>query len=166
MRYNVDNILEKLKMDGSYALASSRILLLWWGITLVSLAFLVIGISLIKLTVTNEDVNNLGIPLILISLAILLSYLVFKVNSLRITRSDFILNGRFKTVVYKHSDLLEASSFSVALWDPMKVAFYTKLKFIKSDSTKTYYVLNRSKLSNNFIEYPDLLIKQIKNRIR
>jgi len=158
-----DQIINELKAGKQVILASSRISLFWWAIVILSLIFTVIAIKLLQFYIEQDNFDFIYIPLVLLFLAILLPFLVFKVYALGITASEFVLTGRFGKTVFDHNDLVEAKSFSVALWDPLRVAFYTRLTFSNENRKRSYFVLNTSKLSDSFIEYPDLLIKRIKN---
>ncbi|WGK66199.1 hypothetical protein [Croceiramulus getboli] len=158
-----NQIVEKLKAGKSHILASSRITLLWWSITFLSVSFLVISGALLNAHFTGGTELNLAIPAALIIIALVLSYLAFKVNSLEITATTFIVRGRFQKVIFNHEDLKKANCFSIALKDPLKIAFYTSIQFNQKNTVKTYYILNTSKLSDDFVEYPDLLLRRIKN---
>lgn len=135
---NNDKVFLALQKNSSVILASSRIRLIWIAMSIVTIVLTGIFGKLLLNFVRRKEFDQLYIPISIIAIMLVILYLVFCISSIKITKKNFIIINVFGKHQFNHKDLVNASSFSIALWDPLRVAYYTKIHFKKINPIRLF----------------------------
>ena len=112
--------------------------------------------------ITSNSYSDIGRFLFFVIAIVLINFLLLKVAGAKIKQQEILVFNGFGKTTYNLDQIKSANCYHIPPFGK-HIANYIVLKIQVEDKIKTYYIKSPTRFSDNYIEYPDLLIERILN---